>query len=891
MFSELKSDLDNLKLQSGWEKYVSVLLPQVVQEWLGWEESREELAKKLAEAEALAKDFNSMVSMRAGRDSYLSSQEKKSFEDEAIRVYAVLDEISSMNCSFSPEKSSLERFEDLKNSLSKSFEFLSNYNEQYVEEQVEEHSQLFEGGNYSLNSSQREAVVRNDDFNQVIAGAGAGKTLVLTHRIAYLVEKGFSPDKIVAITLTNKAADEIERRLEDAFGIENVEVVTFHSFGYKFVDIASDSKKTIVSQSQKKNFIEDELKNAKASSMFGKHYRKYLAVKDSNFLSKEEFETEKEFVEARSEKTYDTIKGETVQSQGEKAIADFLFTHGIDYRHEALADWADRSDDKRNYTPDFYLPKHDIYIEHWGIDDDGEVPPWFNWSTERYKEKMEWGRQQCEKSRYELVETYDSEYREKDFDRTLEDRLNEKGVEVEPLELDEIVKQVYDGQNGKKKIKNNFKNFIETAKTFDKSPDELDQDLHQLNDKRKYHFGSCGKILLKKYETWLKENNYIDFQDLIHNSIELIEENPSKFQSLYDHVLVDEFQDVAMSQIKMIKALTGPESANLFCVGDDWQSIYGFRGAVVDYFVDFQDHFGEATVTKLTKNYRSQPSIVETGNSLIKNNPSQTQKELQPVIGGDKAPKIHLINGYTENKYKRNLAEHAAILAQNHINRGSDPEDIMMLSRLSSATNITNLVERELEKKDIPLASKRDGGVEIISGHSSKGRERKHVIVLHVAGGHKGFSPETNETGLMKVARDVEIDTEAEERRLFYVAITRAEDTLDIIAKEGEESIFIDEISEHVEKSKSISNPGKVGDKTNLVAKVDKLWNSSSNKIRQAGVLKNTTGSIKFVIWDAEIPKLNIKQKYSFENLKVSENSKGNKEIHINQETEINKLK
>lgn len=884
--SIIKEDIQGLELRTD-RSLLGVLVPSRFLNWFSSGEEEDLLVERMDELEKVYQVFDKSVKKKTGFESYLSSQELSRLEDDAEKVVEIMVELDSRSWSFKVNDYLIQRFEEIKSGLVERVRFLENYNEVFVERELEKYGYLFKKGEYSLNEAQKKAVVRNDTFNQVVAGAGAGKTLVLTYRIAYLVEKGVEPGKIAALTLTNDARDEIEDRLSENFGIEDVEVETFHAFGNKFVQ--QSGRKTTIDEKDRENFVADQMENLE-DGIFERHLRNFLYLMDSDAVSREDFESVEEFIEARKDANYETLRGETVASRGEKFIADFLFTHDIDYRHEDIAEWAESSEDRSAYRPDFYLPGHDVYIEHWGIDEDGEVPEWFSWSTGEYKKKMRWARRQFENSRYELVETYDSEYRNSDFEKMLFERLRENGVAPERLDLGELIEQVNEGRNGLKRVKKEFNRFIETAKTFDTSPEELEQRLRNEGDARKYHFGSAGKILLERYEAWKKNNGFIDFQDQIYNAIERIESNPAKFNSLYDHLLVDEFQDVAMGQIRLVKGLTGENSANLFCVGDDWQSIYGFRGAVVDYFIDFREYFGEATRTDLVKNYRSVPPIVETGNRLIRGNPRQLEKQLEPVRKGSKEPRLHTVDGYTKGEYGRNMARRAAEIARKYIRDGSKPGEIMVLSRLDAATYLTDLVRDEFRKQGIPLEGKNRPGVKVMSAHSSKGREARHVVLIHAVEDHGGFSPESRESDLTNIARDIKVNTEAEERRLFYVAITRAEDTLDILTKAGEESVFLDDVSGSLVNIRSAVNPGRIGEEVDIVAGVDRLWQDTHEDIAQAGLLKDSTGSIKFTSWkNKNPPLLEPRKAYLFRNIKVTD-WKGDKQLEFTGRTEIDEI-
>lgn len=553
-----------MRLKSEADSFWRKLFPVLVNRFSSGERSEDFLVEKMAELEEAFQGFDEKVEVVQENEMYLTSQKIDVLEQESEEVMVLLKVLSSQEWESSVDGYVLERFEEIKTGFENYVNFLEGYNEAFVERELERFDYLFEKGEYSLNAEQRRAVVRNDTYNRVVAGAGAGKTLVLIYRIAYLVEKGFEPGDIVALTLTKQACNEVKQRLANVFGIEDVEVRTFHSLGYKFYREGSKVKSTVVDRGDMDNFIEEELRDLRPGTELENHLRKFLYFKDTELVSCEDFEEHEAFIEARAESSYRTLNREKVKSESEKLIADFLFTHGINYRYEDLAEWAETSKDHGEYFPDFYLPEHDLYIEHWGIREDGEVPEWFSWDTERYKEKMDWARSQFTETDHSLVETFDEEFRKGQLEGLLRDRLEQKGVKVEALDIEELVEKVGKGQNGFGKLGRKFCDFIQTAKMFDTGPGEIDRRLTDTDDMRKYHFGAAGKILLERYEKWLQENSLVDFQDMIYASIEKIRSNPQEFSSRYEHVLVDEFQDVAKAQIELVDLLTGEDAAKLF---------------------------------------------------------------------------------------------------------------------------------------------------------------------------------------------------------------------------------------------------------------------------------------------------------------------------------------
>lgn len=489
----------------------------------------------------------------------------------------------------------------------------------------------------------------------------------------------------------------------------DVEVETIHAFAYGIARETRSSHADVIDNQQRKNIVEEVIreKTTGDSTRFAWHYRQFLANYRTEIPDLDAYDSREEYVATRLVQSYETLAGEEVASQAEKTIADFLFTHGVEYQYEAIAEWADAAEDKGGYYPDFYLPKYDIYIEHWGIDESGQVAPWFSWSTEEYLEKLEWGRRQFASNHHQLVETYDFEHRADRLERALEHRLSEHGVELEPMDSGELVDYVLGESERKRQIVKLFSKFIDNAATFRTAPEQVLDRLPEENP-RKYHFGMCGAILLEEYEMKKTRNGQIDFDNMIYDAVEAVEEHPNKFQERYDHLLVDEFQDVSISQIELLQPLTdGEDAPHLFCVGDDWQSIYAFRGAVVEYFVDFEEYFGPAAITELRETYRCPETVLDASTDLIANNPEQIEKDPDACSGRDTTPRVHTLDGYNDRKYAERISEYAANLTEQYLDDGSDPGEVMVLSRYGKGANFVSRVKEELKAREIPYDGKK----------------------------------------------------------------------------------------------------------------------------------------------------------------------------------------
>lgn len=824
-------------------------------------------------------------------------------------------------------------------------EILSNrhgYNDRFVDRELERRDEFFsdvgEEG-YSLNRRQREAVVRNDTYNRVIAGAGTGKTLVLTTRVAYLIKyQDVPPDDILVATYTENATEEMAERLKRDFGISGVEVITLHSFGNGIIKQLPRPHQGVFNRDDRDHFVRDVINRETEPVLekFYDHLAGFLLYRDIPAIEERDFETREEYVRTLQRKTYETLRGEEVKSRAEKIIADFLHTHQVDYRYEHRAEpinaklRADdtgedafdesrrqqESADKGAYRPDFYIPSADLYLEHFGIDEAGEVPKYFTTTSEEYVEKIHWAREQFAEADATLTETYQFEFDVGKLRKALTHRLTHHDVSLDRMEHTELVNETYEMHEQRIPVWKQLSRFIELARVFQIEPGEIPARL-SASRPAQYHFGMCGGLLLHLYEDKLVETQSVDFPDMIYETTQNYEAG-SEVVPEFDHVLVDEFQDIGQDQLHLVEALTGPDHARLFAVGDDWQSIYSFQGAVVDLFIDFEQYFGPTATTTLKTNYRSPAQLVNAGATLIQHNDGQLEKDItaesavttyQPpsefVETGDTLIQYrhgqlkteetaaseaeasvvtHRLGGYNEHSHVELTAKLAVRLTAAYLEHGCAPSDIMILCRYDSAVPYLDAVRRRLTDHGIPCTdphsesdgdSKADDNVIVESVHQVKGREADHVIVTHVSEGGMGFPATDRNAELLEPVQAVPMNTMAEERRLFYVAISRSIRTLDIITKAGQESRFIDEIGDYVDRAvdaNDLVNLDADSDVDEVSARVAHLWDETDQTVAQKGILEDETDSIQFVSWaNADPPMLEEDTWYRFEGINLTE--------------------
>jgi superfamily I DNA/RNA helicase len=201
----------------------------------------------------------------------------------------------------------------------------------------------------------------------------------------------------------------------------------------------------------------------------------------------------------------------------------------------------------------------------------------------------------------------------------------------------------------------------------------------------------------ERYQQILENQNMLDFDDMLFLTVKILEDFPEllkKYRDMYKYILVDEYQDTNEVQFELLKLLTG-DSHNICVVGDDDQSIYGWRGAVVEHILDFPYHFKNAVVVKLEENYRSTNKILGAANKVISGNSGRYDKELWSEQG--EGENIKLIKTETAEDEADFVAEAIMDVVGNE--RDVEYKDVAVLYR---SNHLSRLLEQSLRRFEVP---------------------------------------------------------------------------------------------------------------------------------------------------------------------------------------------
>lgn len=653
---------------------------------------------------------------------------------------------------------------------------------------------------YPLSPDQTEAIIRDEDNNLVLAGAGTGKTTTISGKVAYLLEKGIATsDELLIISFTNNAALEMRDRCrkfcQNLPGAENLEVRTFNSFGFLVCRSCSDQEIRVAFEDtdKAKTFLQEKFDELFISDpSFQRKAVNYLAFFNRPPKDESEFETRNDYLTYEQGFKNITIDGIKVKSQQEMEIANFFCLFNINYEYERHypLEVEDRNPTFGVYQPDFYLTDYQIWHEHYGIARNGDVaksfttrPP-YKTAREYYHAGMAWKDSIHKKYKTRLLKSYSYEASEGNLIHNLKERLLAEGVEMRertPEEILELVKNSADYED--------FISLIHVFLGLMKSCGKLPGELQPNNgDKRFRVFLDVIGPLCNAYNQHLKGIPAVDFNDMINNAAQHFRNGD--FKKPYKYILVDEFQDMSLGRYELLKAIRVQNpGVKLYAVGDDWQSIFRFTGSDLSIITQFEKKFGVTSQTAVLKTYRFNDQILNLSSAFVQKNPSQISKKLtaqqQSPEGHISFEFIKVAPGGGREHYLRFRTQHLSeILGK--INAEKPNASVFMIGRYKLNA-----------PKDMRYLHNQYPGLDIkfITAHGVKGMTCDYAILLDLDSGVFGFPSEMADDPMLTYLLQEGDDFEnAEERRVFYVAITRARYKNYLIYNENQPSKFITEL-------------------------------------------------------------------------------------------------
>ncbi|MFK5938698.1 MAG: UvrD-helicase domain-containing protein, partial [Sulfurimonas sp.] len=500
----------------------------------------------------------------------------------------------------------------------------------------------------------------------------------------------------------------------------------------------------------------------------------YVFYNEINFKKYDEYD---EYI---AENELRCFNGDVVKSREELEISNFLYLNQISYKYEAKYEYTTENEEYRQYQPDFYLPEYKIYIEHFGINRDGSTASFVD--GKKYNEDIKWKRELHQKYKTELIETFSYEGREGCLTENLQKKLMTKGVYFNPISKENAVELFRENGTTNVFVKlvatflNNYKASKETKNSL------LEKANSAKNKNRTQAFLNIFFKIENAYEEYQRACGVIDFNDMVIVATKYI--RSKKYISQYKYVLVDEFQDISFVRAQMVKELVSQNKNTLLCaVGDDWQSINRFAGSDISIVRNFEKFYGDNKTTYLDYTFRCNNIISDVSKRFIERNPEQIKKQIKTI---KKSNQNSLFIWWDINEIEEGIKK---ILFEISKKRKNQNVSVFILARfwsvIPSGIEILNKLYKNIT-------------VTAMSVHASKGLEADYIIILGCNSGSTGFPSSRRHDSLIDLVLPEKEDfSYAEERRLFYVAMTRAKDAIYFFSTMYKKSVFIKELLNH----------------------------------------------------------------------------------------------
>lgn len=649
-----------------------------------------------------------------------------------------------------------------------------------------------------LTDEQIHACICMDDAVMVVAAAGSGKTSTMVAKTGYALHEGLAtPEQILLLAFNRATAEEVGQRIaEQLKGVPQVEKVksnTFHAFGIDVIAKTTGKKPSLAPWVDPGNpgadvrevgdIIRSLCEQDKAFRRDWDLFRVVYARDVGNWGEPDEPEAY-----ANGVRGFRTARGEVVKSKEERTIADWLFYNGVAYEYERSYEHETADHQHRQYFPDFYYPDAKLYHEHFALNDKGQAPKQFK----DYLAGVKWKRELHAKMGTALFESTSHGLLSGEAIPALEQALIERGIRpaFDPSKEATGLPPVHEQD-----LARSFRVFQQHVKNNGLSHIHL---LEALKAQSRNGFGARLRMYLAFYERiaaeWerrLRAGNFIDFEDMLLLAAGHVESGA--YKSPYTLILADEFQDSSRARIRLLKALANQSDppAHLCVVGDDWQGINRFAGSDISVMTEFEKTFDHATRLTLNTTFRCPQDLCDVSSEFIQVNPTQIKKS------------VHTTNPFTKTPLLAfGLQRKEGISV--HVGRTlADMYRYATEGRLTPAkgTHITIMLlgrYRDDEPSALGVWQRRFGDslkIEFRTAHGSKGLEAEYVIVLNVIQGTRGFPSQIQDDPALQLAMPKPDPYPfAEERRLFYVAMTRARKQVRFYTVLGQPSQFLVEL-------------------------------------------------------------------------------------------------
>lgn len=698
----------------------------------------------------------------------------------------------------------------LKAALPASLAFLTDasvrhrYNDEFVFAELGRYRSFFDDlDGLSLSDEQREACIRLEDNNLLVASAGSGKSATMVGKVAYVLDKQLHrAEEILVLAFNRSAAEELKGRIARQLGVEapdlKCRVTTFHALGRGIIEETEGRPPQLADWVEhpagEAKVIEKIIEDLLGSDPeFARLWIDLLVLHPKADIPAEVFDTKADherYLSVRRRNgnaTIGTMAGVYVKSLQEQTIVNWLWLHSVEFEYERQIALEDENGAIRHLHPDFYYPASQTIHEHLAINADGSSP------FADYVAHAQSKRASYRQAELDVFETTSAQASSGSLVAELEAELAKRNIPFRRKSYSAIVQALEPVV-----IKHYHKLIAVCIKHIRASHLTLEMLIERagsLHDRtRAKDFARAVWTITQAYSRKLEEANRIDFDSMIANATRLVE--TGRYQSPYALILADEFQDISEPSANLIKALKHQRPfTKIFAVGDDWQSIYRFAGSDITIFTQFEANFGASWHGRLEQTYRCNQLIAETAASFVQRNPAQLKKSVQstrPAI----ARSIRVIPIESDGgkpdfggacwRLLKRLDIFLGGISGQWRSDGRQKLKVMVLWRYNQ---LDPFKQAKPAFENIEVSG--------LSFHRAKGLEGDYTILLDVSEGDYGVPSRIEDDELLNLVMPrPETFEYAEERRLFYVALTRASRGVFLLTNSREPSRYIRELSE-----------------------------------------------------------------------------------------------
>lgn len=629
------------------------------------------------------------------------------------------------------------------------------HNQMWMELQKKNYKSVLKVKGYELDAEQQEAVLSEEQNILVLAGAGSGKSLTIIGKLKYLIlVKKINPCNILCLTFTKEAVESLKKSVQEELNV-SLEVLTFHKLGYQIIK-QYEPKKKLTSSKTLSDLIDGYFEEIHDDEKQVKKLIHYFLYCIPYQVSSET---------ATFDQKYKKLKKEEV------ILCNYFFYNQIPYqiRNHRLEDI---------HFSTIFLTNEKVHLQFY---------PLFN----NYFETIQKIRTYHKKKETKLEEFYPIDFLDNTILQKLEELKKKLQLKLQPMRT-KFMYQAMKNSNYTSyflMLKKQLETFLHLLKANGGTIQTIEEyqttasnhPIHFFRYKETF-FLEIVKTIYLRYFYLLQDQNELDFDDMLLLSAQYIQTYGS--YKKYQYILIDEYQDTSYSRYHLVKSLQDKTGANLFAVGDDWQSIYRFTGCNLDMFLNFSKYYGDSEILKIQTTYRNSQQLIDVAGAFIMKNKHQLKKHLHSSKQIRQPIKVVFY------EQKRNTFKELLVSFQNF-----PKKDIFLLGR-----NHRDILFLE----DDPDFVRKGNQIlfrpypELIltfyTVHASKGLEATNVILLNNEDNLLGFPNKILEDSVFEYLNQNELYPYEEERRLFYVALTRAKENCYLLVPKKNPSCFFLEL-------------------------------------------------------------------------------------------------